>query len=130
MNTSLVHPRTAHLPPEEQAKGNYVYTSPEELSRLATLRRAEEQRLSGENLSPTGRTPVDPVQKAIHGAAVKVVRKRQEPEPVGYDLSELEARLAAVMLAQYPGTVLELLPESDKATAFNILAEQLGYVVE
>lgn len=97
---------------------------------MATLRRAEEQRLSGVNQSPTGRTPTDPVQQAIHGAAVKVVRKRQEPEPVGYDLSELEARLAAVMLAQYPCNVLELLSETDKVTAFNILAEQLGYVVE
>ncbi|AEZ65035.1 hypothetical protein F401_gp10 [Aeromonas phage phiAS7] len=130
MNTSLVHTRTAHLPPEEQAKGNYVYTSPEELSRLATLRRAEEQRLSGENLSPTGRTPVDPVQQAIHGAAVKVVRKRQEPEMVGYDLSKLEAKLAAVMLTLCPDNVLALMSDDAKLKAFNILAEQLGYVVE
>lgn len=130
MGTSLVHPHTAHLPPDEQAKGNYVYTSPEELSRLATLRRAEEQRLSGVNLSPTERTPVDPVQQAIHGAAVRVVRKRQEPEMVGYDLSKLEAKLAAVMLTLCPDNVLALMSEDDKAKAFNILAEQLGYVVE
>lgn len=38
--TSLVHPRTAMLPPEEQARGNYQYTSPEELAARAATKPA------------------------------------------------------------------------------------------
>ncbi|CCI88405.1 hypothetical protein BN110_024 [Yersinia phage phiR8-01] len=33
-STALVHPRTARLTPEEQAKGNYEYISPEELQAM------------------------------------------------------------------------------------------------
>ncbi|UQT03810.1 hypothetical protein KAONASHI_00200 [Serratia phage vB_SmaP-Kaonashi] len=38
--TSLVHPRTANLPPEEQARGVYEYTSPEELAARAATKPA------------------------------------------------------------------------------------------
>lgn len=45
--TALVHPSTARLTPEEQAKGIYTYTSPEELA----ARQASEMPSAGQALA-------------------------------------------------------------------------------
>ncbi|QOC54393.1 hypothetical protein Atoyac15_29 [Aeromonas phage Atoyac15] len=107
-NTALVHPRTAHLPPDEQAVGTYVYTSPEELARLETLRRAEEQRLTGTNLPdvPT-RHPV-PEPK-------RLVRK-----PVA-DKADIYPAVLSLAMA---------LDAHRQEQLFINLANQLGYTLE
>lgn len=104
--TALVHPRTAHLPPDEQAVGTYVYTSPEELARLETLRRAEQQRLTGVNL------PDEPPQ---HPAPKRMVRRSVE------DKADIYPAVLSLVMAL----------EADRQEQLFInLANQLGYTLE
>ncbi|QOC54440.1 hypothetical protein Atoyac23_26 [Aeromonas phage Atoyac23] len=107
-NTALVHPSTAGLPPEMQAKGNYVYTSPEELARREALRRAEQQRLTEVNL------PDEPPQ---HPA----------PEP-----KRMVRKQIADKADIYPAVLsLVMALEADRQEQLFInLANQLGYTLE
>lgn len=103
---------------------------------MATLRQAEEQRLSGVNAEATvtGR-----IRAAMHNlpqnephstpGTGRVVRKPAK-SLVDLDYRQLECRMAAILLDKHTDDVLGLLAVPVKEDLFNVLAEQLGYTVE
>ncbi|AZB48861.1 hypothetical protein [Aeromonas phage 25AhydR2PP] len=119
--TSLVHPRTAHLPPDEQAKGTYVLTTPEELSARAALERAG---------SPTGRTQNTHPEPHSLPVTGRVVRKPPMNQLVDTDYASLECRMAVHILSRNPEGVFVRMSTSGKESVFEKLAADLGYNIE
>ncbi|AKQ07679.1 hypothetical protein [Yersinia phage vB_YenP_ISAO8] len=107
--TSLVHPRTANLPPEEQAQGIYQYTSPEELEARRLSRQQSEPALADR------KTEMPAAIAAPYGG--KLVRRRTM-QPGGTPLVDITRMM------------VENLPEDDAWQILTMLAKRFDLEVQ